>query len=368
LLVSVRNDAARRYVHTSRSLNGVISVKRRERILVVSVGADTLDIQDLGRRLRGVGHRLGECIVVMHWSSRHSLSLVPNEHGYIDVVQHRYGNRDTDWYSDGNIHGHRNGVGNHLRHSDRDSNGNLHVHGTFNRLLDDDLVRTRDIDGNRFWHTNLGINCNRMRNTHSLHFLDGNNHWSVLGDCVRRIHVDRPCLDHVDRDGDFDFLNHVLHHLVGLRDANLLWNGLWLINGNLDLVWHNLLDRHNHLDSPWDFDRNNNLYCLRDIDSLCLCDFNWVWNIHRDIDGHGNCDGPSHLDGLRYFNRNRDIVRTRNFDRHLIWDNHLVWDSHLLCHGHLDLHRDFNGHCVRNINCNRNPNRHCNRHCDWNCD
>jgi hypothetical protein len=234
-------------------------------------------------------------------------------------------------------------------------------------LLDHDLVRARHIDGDRLGYTNSRKNGVRLSNANSVDLLDGNSHGMSLSDSVRAVHRHCALLDDVDWHRDSNLLHHVSLHHVRLRYANLVRNRLRLVDGNGDFVGNHLSDRHDDLDSIWDLYLLDNWHCLRDIDSLCLCDFNRIRNIHGYAHADGNRNGPSNLDGLRYFDGNGNVVRTRNFDRHLVWDDNFVRHSHLLCDGHLDLHRNFHRHGVGDIHGDGDSHRHRNRNCNWDC-
>jgi hypothetical protein len=285
----------------------------------------------------------------VNWSRGNCLGGISDQYRHVYVMHNWHRLRNSHRYSHWDRHGHWHCVRDNLRHCNRHRDGDLHVDGTGHSLLNNHLVRPRHVDRDGLGHTNSRNNSHGLSNSHGIHLLDGNGHWVGLGDYVWAVHWHGSLLDNVDGHRDGHLLHHVPLHNVGLRNANLMRNRLRLVNWNGNLVGHHLSDGHDNLDSIRDLYLLDNWHCLRDIDSLCLCDFNRIRNIHGYAHADGNRNGPSNLDGLRYFDGNGNVVRTRNFDRHLIWDDNFVGHSHLLCNGHLDLHRNFHWDGVGNI-------------------
>jgi len=272
----------------------------------------------------------------MHRRSGKGLRRVAHKHRDIDVVNNINwdwaGNRDGDRDSD--IHSLR--VRDNPRHGDGHSDGHLHGDRSWDSLLNNDVIWLRNLDGDSARNTNFVVHSYRLRHTHRLNFGNGNCHRAVLDHSVWGVDVVLPGLDLFHWHRHLDFLHHILHHIVGLWYSDLLRNSLRLIHRDIDLVRDNLIDGNNYLNSIRYLHLLDNWHCLRDIDSLCLCDFDWIRNIHRDVDVNRHCNGLRNLDGLRHFDCDRDVVRTRNFARHLVWDNNLVWHSDLLRHRHFD--------------------------------
>jgi len=276
-----------------------ISIQRGEGILNVSVRADTLDVQNIRGRWRGIWDSVGVGIVVVNGRGSHGLVSVSNQNRDVDVIddihRNRHGNRSGDWDINRNL----NSVRNHLRDSNRDGNGNLHLNGTLNLLSNHDVVGPWNMNRNGARNADLRVHRHWVRNTHSLHLLDGNDHRSVCSNCVRRVHVVLSCLDNGNWYRNLDLLHHIAHRCVRLRNSNLLRHSLWLVDGDLHLVRNNLSDRNNHLNGTGYLDLINNSDCLRDIDGLGLCDFDGIRNIHRNLHSHGNCNGLSNWNLLR---------------------------------------------------------------------
>jgi hypothetical protein len=313
------------------------------------VRGDTLDVQNVRRGLRSIWDRLRISIIVMHRRSSKGLSRATNEYRDVDVVD----NINWDWSSnrdgDRDRHVHSLRVSNNSGHGNRHGDGHLHGDRSWHSLLDNDIIWLRNFDGDGARNTDLLVDCNRLRHSNGLDFLDGDWHRAVLDDSVRCVHVVLSGLDDFDRHRHLDLLYHIFDDSVGLWDSNLLRNGLRLVDRDIDLVRDNLIDRHNYLNGIWYLHLLDSLHWLRHIDGLCLCDFDRVRNIHRNVDGDRNCIRSGDLDGLRYFDCHRDVVRTRNPACHLVWDNNLVWHSDFLWHRYLDGDRHIHRHCVGDV-------------------
>jgi len=130
------------------------AIQRREGILNVSVRADTLDVQNIRWRLRGIWDSVGIGIIVVDRRGSQGLGSVTNQNRDIDVVDDINRNRNRNRPRDGNINWDLNSVLHHLRDGNGDGNWNLHLNGTLNLLSNHDVVWARNMnrDGARNPH------------------------------------------------------------------------------------------------------------------------------------------------------------------------------------------------------------------------
>jgi predicted metal-dependent RNase len=79
---------------------------------------------------------------------------VPHENRHIDIVN--YVNRDLPWdrSSHRDIDVNLDCVLYDTGHSNRNSHGHLHLHGTLNLLSNHDIIRTWNRNRNRAWNAN----------------------------------------------------------------------------------------------------------------------------------------------------------------------------------------------------------------------
>jgi len=125
-----------------------ISGQSGKRVLNVSMGADALDVQYIGRRLGSVWDRVGVGIIVVDRRSSDRLCAVPNQNGNIDVVDNIHRNLARNRSSDWNIDIDLNSILHDPRYSNRNGDRHLHLHGTLNLVSNHNVVRpwNRDRD------------------------------------------------------------------------------------------------------------------------------------------------------------------------------------------------------------------------------
>jgi len=209
----------------------------------------------------------------------------------IDIVDDWNGDWDSHWDRDWNADRHVDSVLHDLGHSDWNRDWHIDVDGFLDLLLNDDVVGARHMNSHSVRNTNMVNHRNRARNANGLNSLDWNNHRSSLRDSIGSVHRHLSGLDNLDRPGNRNLLNNILLNNDWMRNFNLFWHSLRLIDRNRNLVWHDLLNRNNNLDGSWDLHLIDNLHSLWDIDGLGLCDRHWVRNVHRNAQLTGTAIG-----------------------------------------------------------------------------